>query len=118
MSYVETLRLEKGVTSDLKGYWHRLRAYDAEIEARQLEVTAAQFSRDGVREEARLGDRTVLDTLEAEQEVLDAQSALVLARRDKIVTAYRLAASLGMLVPDKLGLGTPEPLKTDIAAGK
>ena len=65
-----------------------------------------------------MGDRTVLDTLEAEQEVLDAQSALVLARRDKIVTAYRLAAGLGMLVPEQLGLNGQKPLKADMASSE
>lgn len=116
--YVDTIREGRAVTGDIKGYWYRLKAYDAEIKARELEIAAAQFSRDGVREEARLGDRTVLDTLEAEQEVLDAQSALVLARRDKIVTAYRLAAGLGMLVPEQLGLNGQKPLKADMASSE
>lgn len=64
---------------------------------------ATKFSAEGVREEARLGERTVLDLLEAEQDVLDAQSALVVARSDRIVTAYRLAAALGLLIPETLG---------------
>jgi len=104
LRFVETIAAEKSVRGDIIGSWRRLQAYEAEIKARELEVAAAQYSAEGVREEARLGDRTVLDTLEADQEVLDAQSALVQARRDRIVTAYRLAAALGMLNPAKLGI--------------
>ncbi|PZQ46655.1 MAG: type I secretion protein TolC [Micavibrio aeruginosavorus] len=102
--FVETLAAEKSVKSDLVSSWRRLKASEAEIAARELEVAAAQFSSEGVREEARLGDRTVFDTLEAEQDVLDAESALVQARRDRIVTAYRLAAALGILNPKTLNL--------------
>ncbi len=50
--------------------------------------------------------------LEAEQEVLDAQSALVGARRDRIVTAYRLAASLGLLVPETMGIRPAQVVET------
>jgi outer membrane protein len=103
---VEILATEKALKSDLVTQWRKLQAYDAEISARELEVTATKFSSEGVREEAKLGERTVLDMLEAEQEVLDAQSALVKARRDRVVTAYRLAAALGLLVPEAMGIRT------------
>ncbi len=101
---IEVQVAEKALKSDLVTQWRRLQAFDAEIAARELEITATKFSAEGVREEARLGERTVLDMLEAEQEVLDAQSALVEARRDRIVTAYRLAAALGLLVPETMGI--------------
>jgi TolC family type I secretion outer membrane protein len=100
---MEIRAAETAVKSDLITQWRRMQAFDAEISARELEITAARFSADGVREEARLGERTVLDLLEAEQDMLDAQSALVKARRDRIVTAYRLAAALGLLTPESLG---------------
>lgn len=101
---IEIQVAEQALKSDLVTQWRRLQAFDVEISARELEITAAKFSAEGVREEARLGERTVLDMLEAEQEVLDAQSALIGARRDRIVTAYRLAASLGLLVPEIMGI--------------
>lgn len=109
---IEVQVAEKALKSDLVTQWRRLQAYDAEIAARELEITATKFSAEGVREEARLGERTVLDMLEAEQEVLDAQSALVGARRDRIVTAYRLAASLGLLVPETMGIRPVQMAKT------
>lgn len=107
--FVEVIEAEQSVRSEIISDWRRLRAYDAEIAARELEVTAFRYSAEGVREEARLGDRTVLDTLEADQEVLDAESALVEARSARIVTAYRLAASLGLLTAEWLGVPAADP---------
>jgi len=100
---IEIREAEMAVKGDLISNWRRYQAYDAEIAARELEITAAKFSAEGVREEANMGDRTILDMLEAEQEVLDAQSNLVEAKRGRILSAYRLAAALGLLIPERLG---------------
>ena len=102
--FYEIRRVEQSVKSDLVAYWRRYQSYDAEISARELEVEASKFSRDGVREEARLGERTVLDTLEADQGVIDAEAALVRAKSGRIITAYRLAAALGLLLPEHMGM--------------
>jgi len=102
--YIETLIAEKQVKSQLMRNWSQLQAYKSEIAARELAVTAAKYSTEGVREEARLGERTVLDTLDAEQEMLEAEVALARAQRDSIVTSYTLAASLGMLLPEHMGM--------------
>ena len=58
-----------------------------------------------MREEANVGSRTVLDTLDAEQEYLDAQVALVRAEHDEIVAQYQLLASTGRLTARELQLG-------------
>ena len=107
--FADTVAIGRSVRSDIVADWKRLAALGTEIEARELEVAAARYSSEGVKEEARLGERTVLDTLDAEQDVLIAGRALVEARRDRIVTAYRLAASLGLLTPGRLGF---KPLLT------
>lgn len=107
--FVEIIEAEQAVRADILSYWRRLDVYDAEIAAREMEVSAAQYSAEGVREEARLGDRTVFDTLEAEQDVLDAETALINARSDRIINAYRLAAALGLLTPTKLAIPDNDP---------
>jgi TolC family type I secretion outer membrane protein len=99
--FVEIIEAEQAVRADIIAFWRSYMTYTAEIDAREQGVAAARYSAEGVREEARLGDRTVFDTLEAEQDVLDAETALVRAKSDRVVTAYRLAAALGMLVLDK-----------------
>lgn len=66
--------------------------------ARQAQARAQGVARQGVRKEADLGARTVLDVLNADQEYLDAQAALVSARRTEVVARFALAAVLGLLV--------------------
>ena len=77
----------------------------ASITASRQEIRAVRFSLEGVKEEARLGARTTLDVLDAEQEVLDGESNLAAAQRNEYVAAYNLIAAIGLLNVDHLGLG-------------
>ena len=84
--------------------WANLKVARASIRASQLEVSAARLAFDGVREEAKVGSRTTLDVLDAEQEVLEARSRLITSQRDEYIAAYSLLASIGKLTVDHLGL--------------
>ncbi|MGR3614615.1 MAG: TolC family outer membrane protein [Paracoccaceae bacterium] len=68
------------------------------------QIRAAQVAFDGIREEAALGARTTLDVLEAEQDLLDAQTARLNAAATEIVAAYALLSSQGLLSAERLGL--------------
>jgi outer membrane protein/adhesin transport system outer membrane protein len=70
----------------------------------EAEVRAADLALKGVRREAEVGARTVLDILDAEQELLDARVNLVRARRDEIVSAYAVLAAIGQLGAERLAL--------------
>lgn len=59
--------------------------------------------------EAEQGSRTILDTLDADQELLDAQVDEVIARRNEIVAAYDLSAVLGLLTPQTLKFAEEPP---------
>ena len=59
---------------------------------------------DGVIREAKVGARTVLDVLDAEQEYLDNRVALVKTHREKIVSAFALMSAVGRMTPSGLGL--------------
>ena len=59
---------------------------------------------EGVRQEALVGSRTILDTLDAEQELLDARVQLVQAQRDETVAAFSLLATVGQLTARSLNL--------------
>lgn len=85
--------------------WSQLEVARASIRASRQEIRAAQIALEGVQEEARLGARTTLDVLDAEQDVLDAQSNLAAAERDEYVAAYNLISAIGLLNVDHLGLG-------------
>lgn len=76
----------------------------AQIESLRSEVESAEIALDGVQQEATVGARTVLDVLDAEQELLDAQVSLVTADRNAIVAAFSLLASLGRLTAQDLAL--------------
>ncbi|MEA3073318.1 MAG: outer membrane protein, partial [Alphaproteobacteria bacterium] len=78
----------------------------AQIEATTAQVNAAEIALNGVREEARVGQRTTLDVLNAQQTLVNARVALVTAQRDRVVASYTLLAAVGSLSPQVLGLGT------------
>lgn len=84
--------------------WESLVTTRARIRAINSEVRANRIALDGVRQEALVGSRTVLDVLDAEQELLDAQVNLVRAERDETLAQYQLAAAVGRLTAKALGL--------------
>ena len=87
--------------------WGQLQAAKAQIEATTAQVNAAEIALDGVREEARVGERTTLDVLNAQQELVNARVALVTAQHDRVVASYTLLAAVGELSMQRLGLNTP-----------
>jgi outer membrane protein len=86
--------------------WGLLESAKAQIIATQAQVTSAEVALNGVREEARVGQRTTLDVLNAQQTLVNARVALVTAQRDRVVASYTLLAAVGSLSPQVLGLGT------------
>ena len=85
--------------------WANLNVARASIAANRQQVDAARIAFEGVTEEAKLGARTTLDALNAEQELLTAQSDLVAAQRDEYVAAYKVLSSMGLLTVKHLNLG-------------
>jgi outer membrane protein len=92
------------VQSTVVQSWGQLEAAKAQINATTAQVTAAEVALNGVREEARVGQRTTLDVLNAQQALVNARVALVTAQRDRVVASYTLLASVGSLSPQVLGL--------------
>jgi outer membrane protein len=87
--------------------WGQLEAAKAQIEATQAQVAAAEIALNGVSEEARVGQRTTLDVLNAQQDLVNARAALVTAQRDRVVASYSVLAAVGSLSPQILTLGVP-----------
>ncbi|WP_243368244.1 TolC family outer membrane protein [Microvirga solisilvae] len=84
--------------------WGALEAARAQIEAAQAQIDAAETALSGVREEARVGQRTTLDVLNAQQELLTARVNLIQAQRDRVVGSYSLVQAMGRLNSRVLGL--------------
>lgn len=67
-------------------------------------VKVTRSALQGVRREVLVGTRTILDTLDAEQELLDAEVNLVRAQRDEVVSSFALRKAVGWLTAERLGL--------------
>ncbi len=74
------------------------------IASSQTAVEAASLSLEGVRAENTVGNRTILDILNAEQELLIAQVRLVTARRNSYVAGFTLLAAMGRAESRDLGI--------------
>ncbi|TCS67671.1 TolC family outer membrane protein [Primorskyibacter sedentarius] len=88
--------------------WSFLQSTRAARDASQRQIRAATVAFDGVREEAKLGARTTLDVLNAEQDLLDARAALIDATANEYVAAYTLLYTAGLLTADHLKLGVQQ----------
>ena len=86
--------------------WGQLEAAKAQIQATTTQVNASEIALNGVREEAKAGQRTTLDVLNAQQELVNARVSLVTAQRDRVVASYTLLSAVGRLAPDALALAT------------
>jgi outer membrane protein len=84
--------------------WSQVVSSKAQIRTTQIQVKAAESALNGVRDEARVGQRTTYDVLNAEQELVNARVAVVTAERDRVVASYTLLAAVGRLSPEVLGL--------------
>ncbi len=80
------------------------RVAQASMEATQRQIRASRVAFRGVREEASLGQRTTLDVLTAEQDLLNAETAYTSAVADRTIAAYALLASMGLMTAEHLGL--------------
>jgi outer membrane protein len=85
--------------------WGQLQAARASIVAFQAAVKAAEVALNGVREEAKVGQRTTLDVLNAQQTLLNTRVQLVTAQHDRVVASYAVMAAEGRLTAEGLGLG-------------
>lgn len=84
--------------------WEALQTARARIVSFTAQVRANGIALEGVKREAEVGARTVLDILDAEQELLKANVDLVKAQRDEVVAAFELKAAVGRLTARQLNL--------------
>lgn len=92
------------VEEEITAAWQARLTAHARIEALARQVEAAGLAMGGVEHEARLGARTLLDVLDAEHELFEAEVAMAAAERDAIIAAYRVKAAMGQLTAQALDL--------------
>lgn len=95
---------ERAARSAIVEAWTSGATAAAVIRSVERQVAAARFALAGVRQEAQIGARAVVDVLDAESELFEAQVQLARAERERVVAAYQLLAATGRLTAEDLGL--------------
>jgi len=100
----QEIAIERDVVAQVRAAYSSWQATGEIIASSQTAVAAAELSLQGVRAENSVGNRTVLDILNAEQELLQARVRLVTARRNAYVAGFSLLAAMGRAEARDLGL--------------
>ena len=100
----QVIAAERDVIAQVRSAYSSWQASLAIIESSQTAVSAAELSLEGVRAENSIGNRTILDVLNAEQELLQSRVQLVTARRNAYVAGFSLLAAMGRAEARDLGL--------------
>ncbi|RIV92326.1 hypothetical protein D2V17_01840 [Aurantiacibacter xanthus] len=106
----QVVATERAIIAQVRGAYSTWRAASAIVLSSQSAVDAASLSLEGVRAENTVGNRTILDILNAQQELLNAQVELVTARRNAYVAGFTLLAAMGRAEARDLGLADYGPL--------
>jgi outer membrane protein len=96
--------VERGIVAQTRATYASYQASNEVIVSSQSAVDANTLSLEGVRAENSVGNRTILDILNAEQELLNSQVQLVSARRNSYVAGFSLLAAMGQAEARDLGL--------------
>lgn len=100
----QEIAAERAVIAQVRTAFASWQAANEIIGSSQTAVDAASLSLEGVRAENSVGNRTILDILNAEQELLQARTRLVTARRNAYVAGFSLLAAMGKAEARDLGL--------------
>ena len=95
---------ERQVIANTRSAYAVWKSSEEVIASSEVAVNANRLSLEGVRAENSVGNRTILDILNAEQELLNSQVTLVTARRDAYVARFALQAAMGRGEARDLGL--------------
>lgn len=103
-AYEQIIATERNIIAQTRAAYSSWRASERVIQSSERAVAASALSLEGVRAENSVGNRTILDILNAEQELLNAQVQLVTARRNSYVAGFTLLAAMGRAEARDLGL--------------
>ena len=95
---------ERAVVQSTRAAFANYEAAQKEIQAQKVAVSANELALEGTRAEQSVGTRTIIEVLNAEQELLNSQVALVSATRDAYVAGFQLLNAMGQAEAQDLGL--------------
>ena len=108
--------VKRDVVRDTTQAWENYQSTLASLAYLEEQLRASALALEGVRYEEQAGTRTILDVLNAEQELLDARVSVVTAKKNLIDASYQLIASMGLMTPSGLGLDIARYRKKPAAA--
>ena len=100
----KTINARRVIVENLRMAWNIYQSQYAAINAADASVKANSMALDGIRDEQKRGRRTVLDVLNAEQELLNSRVAYVRARHAQISAYFAILSAMGNLTPENLNL--------------
>ncbi len=103
-SQLNLVYTDRKVREAVQAAWQSFQSAQSAIASNEAQVQANQLAYEGVRKEQQVGARTILDVLNAEQELLNSQVAVVTSRRNAEVAAYQLLSATGQLTARELAL--------------
>lgn len=103
-SQEKLLETERSVKSLVSSAWEYMVSNDSKIKSIKEQVKANEIALDGVQKEEALGNRTILDVLDAYQELLNSNVEEVKARRNYYVSSLNLLLAMGKLTAADLKL--------------
>lgn len=92
------------------GAWVSNEGAKTAVTAAEAEVRGAGVALQGVQREAAGGQRTTVEVLNAQQDLIQAKARLIGAQRDRVIASYALLSAVGRLDVQTLGLKTPDYL--------
>lgn len=98
------LEAKRAVKAAVKSYWEVMKSNESQLNAIEEQIKANAIALEGVQKEEALGNRTILDVLDAYQELLNSKVNDVKARRTYYVSAMNLLASMGKMTAKELKL--------------
>ena len=102
----DVIASERQIIAETRSTFSNWQAANAVIKSAQAAVEAAELSLEGVRAENSIGNRTIIEVLNAEQELVAARAQLVTARRNAYVAGFTLLALMGRAEARDLNLDT------------
>ena len=100
----QVLEAERKAVADVTSAWEYMVANRAKIKSIKDQVKANEIALDGVQKEEALGNRTILDVLDAYQELLNSNVEEVKARRNYYVSGMNVLMAMGKLTAEDLKL--------------
>lgn len=111
---------EQQTVAQIRSQYAQLKALDAALPALGQAITASRAALFGVQTEIKIGNRSSLDVLNAQEEVTQAEIQLAQVRQQRLALAYAILGTMGELKPGRIAreqIGTAaQPVRTAAVA--